>query len=242
MKPAAIQPVALITGAARRIGAVLATQLHQAGFRVVVHYHSSSAAANQLVASLNQIRAASAVALHGDLCALTAPESWFETIVSSWGRLDLLVNNASIFSRKDSDWEAMWRCNVHAPYQLSRAAFPHLEATEGSIVNITDIHAHTPLRDYAAYCQTKAALAMQTRALAQEFAPKVRVNAIAPGATIWPEGENQLSPVIQETILQKTLLQRHGTPDNIAQALLYLVTNTYVTGQSLQVDGGRYLL
>lgn len=241
MKPEAIQPVALITGAARRIGAALATHLHQAGFRVVVHYFSAAAAANQLVASLNQIRHGSALALHYDLCASTAPEPWLDTLLSEWGRLDLLVNNASIFSRKDSDWDAMWRCNVHAPYHLSRAAFPYLEATEGSIVNITDIHAFTPLRGYAAYCQTKAALTMQTRALAQEFAPKVRVNAIAPGATIWPEGDNELQPIAQEKILKKTLLQRHGTPDNIAQALLYLVSNTYVTGQSLQVDGGRYL-
>ena len=135
----------------------------------------------------------------------------------------------------------MWRCNVQAPYQLSHAALPYLEGTQGSIINITDVHAHTPLRGYAAYCQTKAALAMQTRALAQEFAPSVRVNAIAPGAIMWPEGANQLDSTIQEKIITKTLLKRHGTPENIAQAMIYLVNNTYVTGQSLQVDGGRHL-
>ncbi|MEI6093970.1 MAG: pteridine reductase [Gammaproteobacteria bacterium] len=240
MIPAA-RPVALITGAAQRIGAVLANQLHQAGFRVVVHYHHSEAAATESVAAFNKLRANSAVALSADLCSPSAVSFLLEGTVAQWGRLDLIVNNASIFSRQDSDWERMWRCNVQAPYQLSHAAFPYLEATQGSIINITDVHAHTPLRGYAAYCQTKAALAMQTRALSQEFAPSVRVNAIAPGAIMWPEGANQLDSTIQEKIITKTLLKRHGTPENIAQAMMYLVNNTYVTGQSLQVDGGRHL-
>lgn len=235
------QPVALITGAAQRIGAVLARDLHQAGFRVVVHYHHSKTAAVERVAAYNQLRANTALALFADLCSHTAIPALLEAAVSHWGRLDLLVNNASIFSREDSDWESMWHCNVHAPYQLSCAAFPHLEVTKGSIINITDVHAYTPLRDYAVYCQTKAALAMQTRALAQQFAPNVRVNAIAPGAIMWPQGDNQLNPLIQEKIIAKTLLKRHGTPEHIAQAMLYLVNNSYVTGQSLQVDGGRYL-
>ena len=240
MIPAA-RPVALITGAAQRIGAVLANQLHQAGFRVVVHYRHSEAAATESVAAFNKLRANSAVALSADLCSPSAVSFLLEATVAQWGRLDLIVNNASIFSRQDSDWEQMWRCNVQAPYQLSHAALPYLEGTQGSIINITDVHAHTPLRGYAAYCQTKAALAMQTRALAQEFAPSVRVNAIAPGAIMWPEGANQLDSTIQEKIITKTLLKRHGTPENIAQAMIYLVNNTYVTGQSLQVDGGRHL-
>lgn len=240
MIPAA-RPVALITGAAQRIGAVLANQLHQAGFRVVVHYHHSEAAATESVAAFNKLRANSAVALSADLCSPSAVSFLLDATVAQWGRLDVIVNNASIFSRQDLDWERMWRCNVQAPYQLSHAAFPYLEATQGSIINITDVHAHTPLRGYAAYCQTKAALAMQTRALSQEFAPSVRVNAIAPGAIMWPEGANQLDSTIQEKIITKTLLKRHGTPENIAQAMMYLVNNTYVTGQSLQVDGGRHL-
>ncbi len=240
MIPAA-RPVALITGAAQRIGAVLANQLHQAGFRVVVHYHHSEAAATESVAAFNKLRANSAVALSADLCSPSAVSFLLDATVAQWGRLDVIVNNASIFSRQDLDWERMWRCNVQAPYQLSHAAFPYLEATQGSIINITDVHAHTPLRGYATYCQTKAALAMQTRALSQEFAPSVRVNAIAPGAIMWPEGANQLDSTIQEKIITKTLLKRHGTPENIAQAMMYLVNNTYVTGQSLQVDGGRHL-
>jgi pteridine reductase len=235
----ASQPVALITGAARRIGAALAAHLHKAGFRIIVHYCQSQSAAVQLVSNFNQIRTDSAVAFSADLCVPSAASDLLQAGLAHWGRLDLLVNNASIFSRDDADWDRMWHCNVQAPYFLSRAAFAALKANQGSIVNITDIHAHTPLRDYPAYCQTKAALAMQTRALAQEFAPDVRVNAIAPGAILWPEGTNKLDPSIQQKIIDKTLLKRHGTPEHIAQALLYLITNTYATGQSLQVDGGR---
>ncbi len=234
-------PVAIITGAAQRIGAAIATQLHQVGFRVVVHYHHSHAAATQLVAVFNRTRPETAWAVQGDLCLSSTPAHLLAEALAQFGQVDLLVNNASIFSRHDADWDNMWRCNVLAPYQLSRAAAPSLTATQGSIINITDIHATMPLRDYAAYCQTKAALAMQTRALAQEFAPNVRVNAIAPGAIAWPEGDNQINQDLQEKILAKTLVKRHGTPENIAQAVLYLVNNSYVTGQSLQVDGGRYL-
>lgn len=234
------QPVAVITGAAQRIGAVLAKHLHQAGFRVMIHCHHSKTEATQLVTNLNQIRANSALCVSADLCLSSSPKTIIDAAIAAWERLDLLVNNASIFSRHDADWNRMWLCNVQAPYYLSRNALPHLKTSQGSIVNITDIHAYNPLREYPAYCQTKAALAMQTRALAQEFAPHVRVNEIAPGATIWPEGDNTLDPATQEKILAKTLLQKHGSPNNIAQALLYLVQNTYVTGQCLRVDGGRY--
>lgn len=236
-----VHPVALVTGAARRIGAAIAVYLHRAGFRVAVHYHQSAAAAADMVATFNQTRQDSGLSLSANLCTPTTYQDLLPTLMTHWGRLDLLVNNASIFSSHDADWDKMWQCNVQAPYWLSRAAFPYLQATLGSIVNITDIHAHAPLRHYAAYCQTKAALAMQTRALAQEFAPTVRVNAVAPGAIAWPEGDNQIDPLIQNKIVAKTLLKRHGEPDHIAQAVLYLAQNNYVTGQSLQVDGGRYI-
>lgn len=235
-------PVAVITGAAQRIGAALVRYVHQNGFRVVIHYHHSKTAAQHLAEALNAIRPNSAVTVEADLCSSATLPTIISAAIDRWGQLDLLVNNASIFSRDDADWERMWQCNVRGPYHLSRVAEPYLQITQGCIVNITDIHAQTPLRGYPAYCQTKAALLMQTRALAQEFAPNIRVNAIAPGAVLWPEGDNQLDRERREKIIDKTLVKRHGNPDHIAQALGYLIHNTYVTGQSLQVDGGRYLL
>lgn len=232
-------PVALVTGAAKRIGAEIVAYLHQAGFRVVIHCHQSQQAAATQVAQYNQQRADSAHMITADLCQSGVASHLMDAVMDWAGQLDLLVNNASIFSKHNDDWMALFACNVHAPYDLSIAAYPHLVKTQGSIINITDIHAHTPLRGYAAYCQSKAALAMQTRALALEFAPSVRVNAIAPGAMVWPEGDNQLATDLQERIVAKTLLQRHGHPRYIAEAVLYLANNDFVTGQSLTVDGGR---
>jgi pteridine reductase len=232
-------PVALVTGAAKRIGSEIVKQLHEAGFRVVIHCHQSYQTALTQVAQYNQQRSHSAYTITADLCQSDVASQLIGNVINWAGQLDLLVNNASIFSKHNDDWADMFACNVHAPYELSMAAFPHLVKTQGSIINITDIHAQKPLRGYAAYCQSKAALAMQTQALALEFAPSVRVNAIAPGAIVWPEGDNQLEIDFQARIVAKTLLQRHGHPRYIAKAVLYLANNDFVTGQSLSVDGGR---
>ena len=237
----AIAPVALVTGAAKRIGAQIVAELHKAGFRILIHCHQSLETAREQVASYNAIRAESAHYLLGDLSERGIGAKLIDQALAWGGRLDLLVNNASQFSSHEDDWDKLFATNLRAPYELSRAAFPYLEKTQGSIVNITDIHASRPLRTYAIYCQTKAALAMQTLALALEFAPKVRVNAVAPGSIIWPEGDNELSAEDQTKILCKTLLQRHGHPEYIAQAVMYCVNNDFVTGQTLRVDGGRDL-
>lgn len=234
-------PVALVTGASRRIGAAIAQHLLQAGFRVVMHCHQSNVEAQRLVDTANQTRADSAAMFMADLCR---PDSAPQLIADTcdWGgRIDLLVNNASLFTRNVTDWDAMFTLNVKAPFLLSHAAFPHLVLTHGSIINITDIHADFPLKGYAVYCQTKAALRMQTRALAREFAPNVRVNAVAPGAIMWPEQGNQLSEEQQKNIIDNTPLKRHGSPLFIAQAVLSLAENLFITGQTLRVDGGRSL-
>ncbi len=197
-------PVALITGAARRIGAAIASYLHQAGYRIIIHYHHSDSEAHDLAQALNQQRTNSALTLVADLCQPNAADMLIANTIDWAGKLNLLVNNASIFMRTDPGaadiiaWDKLFNTNVKAPFLLSQAAFPYLAAQHGAIINITDAHADKPLKDYAVYCQTKAALNMQTKALAREFAPNVRVNAVAPGAIAWPEGENALSSVRQK--------------------------------------------
>lgn len=237
--------VALVTGAARRIGAAIAERLHQAGFNVVIHCHQSKQAADALSKKLNDMRPSSACVLVADLSLKKEARSLIEQAISWKARLDVLVNNASCFIKtpvgedEQFAWDRLWLTNVKAPYWLSEAARACLAQHQGSIVNITDIHAEKPLSDYGVYSQTKAALKMQTEALAREYAPEIRVNAVAPGAIAWPEGENALSPMLQEKIISQTLLKKHGEPKWIAEAALSLILNAFITGQTLRVDGGR---
>ena len=234
-----VNPVVLVTGSARRIGATIVEYLHTCGFDVIIHCNRSIDSANKLAKKLNQIRLDSAYVLSADLCDMHLAQ---KLILDSWQwhqRLDVLVYNASLFSTDDNLWQKLFTTNVMAPYWLSLAAKPYLEKTQGSIINITDIHADKPLKNYALYSQTKAALKMQTEALARELAPNIRVNAVAPGATMWPEDNNNLSDELKQHIIDKTLLKKHGSPVYIAQAVLALINNQFVTGQSLRVDGGR---
>lgn len=233
--------VALVTGSAQRIGAAIVRHLHEAGFRVVIHCYQSQAHAHTLAQELNRNRLDSAMVLTADLCAKKAGQMLISETLKWAGRLDLLVNNASVFSRNDADWDALFNLNVKAPFLLSTSAFPLLSQSHGSIVNITDIHADKPLKGYAVYCQSKAALSMQTKALAREFAPTVRVNAVAPGAIMWPEQDNELNTAQKQKIIAEVPLKQHGNPVFIAQAVLALAENTFITGQTLCVDGGRSL-
>jgi pteridine reductase len=237
--------VALVTGASRRIGAAIVKKLHNSGFRVALHCHHSLREAKALAADLNQVRANSACVLQADLRESGVGVKLIQGVNDWAARVDLLVNNAAVFVRTDckqlviNEWQDLFAINVQAPFSLSLAAFPLLAKNKGCIINITDIHAEKPLKDYAVYCQTKAALLMQTKALAREFAPDVRVNAVAPGAIAWPQEGNALSDEVQRQIIAKTPLQRHGDPLFIAEAVLALFCNSFITGQVLNVDGGR---
>jgi len=237
--------VALVTGAARRIGAAIATALHQANYKVVIHCHHSLIEAQRLAQDLNQRCPNSAYVLQKDLCAPQAANELINAVLAWAGRLDLLVNNASVFKRtnfavfNENDWDSLFATNVKAPFLLSLAAYPFLALQEGVIINVTDIHGDKPLKHYAAYCQSKAAFVMQTKALAREFAPKVRVNAVAPGAILWPEKDNLLAEEAQQQIIAQTPMKRHGEPIFIAKAVLALAENSFITGQILCVDGGR---
>ncbi len=236
--------VALVTGAARRIGKAIAQTLHGAGARVAIHYHTSASDAEALVAVLNALRPDSATAIRADLLDVGALPGLIKGVVDWGGRLDILVNNASTFyptplgSIAASDWDDLIGTNLRAPLFLSQAAAPWLAERQGSIVNIVDIHARRPLRAHSVYGAAKAGLAMLTRALAKDLAPSVRVNAVAPGAILWPE--NGMNDATRRAILDQVPLGRPGEPDDIAGCVLYLVRDArYVTGQVIAVDGGR---
>jgi pteridine reductase len=236
--------VALVTGAARRVGAAIARRLHAAGANVVLHYRGAESEAAQLEKELNAARAGSAMKVRGDLLALVAPKALVDATLQRFARLDILVNNASAFyptavgQIELSHWEELIGSNLRAPLFLSQAAAPRLALAGGVIVNIADIHAERPLKGYVVYSVAKSGLVALTRSLALELAPGVRVNAVAPGAIAWPE-DGQFDPGERERIVATTPLRRTGNADEIAQAVHFLCTAPFVTGQVLAVDGGR---
>ena len=235
---------ALITGGARRVGAAIARRLHAAGAAVLIHYRDSEAQATKLVAELNATRAKSAAKVKAELLAPIAPRALVGAALGEFGRLDLLVNNASSFFPVDvgaieaSHWEELIGSNLRAPLFISQEAAPELRKHAGAIVNIVDIHADRPLKGYPVYSIAKAGLAALTRSLALELAPTVRVNAVAPGAIAWPD-DGQFDPGERERIVATTPLGRVGSPEDIAQAVHFLACASYVTGEIIAVDGGR---
>lgn len=229
------QPTVLITGAAKRIGAVIAKTLHLQGFNIIIHYNNSKLAAQNITAHLNNIRELSAISIKANLAKDC--EVLIKLVNNSTENLQHVVNNASIFLEDaTSCWDSLFNINTKAPYILSLGLFTQLKANNGTIVNITDTHSTHPLKNYSIYCQTKAALVMQTKALAREFAPFVRVNAIAPGAILWPQG---IADFKKERIINATPLKKHGIPQDVAQAVLFLLENNFITGEQIKIDGGR---
>ncbi len=236
--------VALITGAARRIGAAIATTLHRDGANIAVHYRKSSADAEALAARLNAERPDSAALFQTDLNDTDALPVLVEKVVAWHGTLDVLVNNASSFyptppgEITQAHWDDLVGSNLKAPLFLSQAALPALREARGAIINLIDVHAQRPLRNHTVYGSAKAGLAMLTRSLAKDLAPDVRVNGVSPGAILWPE--SGMDDATRETILKQIPLARPGQPEDIAGCVLYLVRDaTYVTGQIIAVDGGR---
>ena len=234
----------LVTGGARRVGAAIARRLHAAGANVLVHYRDSDADAERLVAELNALRPKSAQKVKAELLAPIAPKALVGAALEGFGRLDVLVNNASSFfpvalgAIEASHWEELIGSNLRAPLFIAQEAAPELARHEGAIVNIVDIHAERPLKGYPVYSIAKAGLAALTRSLAIELAPRVRVNGVSPGAIAWPE-DGQFDPAERERIVATTPLARTGTAEDIAQAVHFLACAPYVTGQILAVDGGR---
>ncbi|QYZ67915.1 MAG: pteridine reductase [Gammaproteobacteria bacterium (ex Lamellibrachia satsuma)] len=237
---------ALITGGAHRIGAQIARSLHREGMNLVLHYRNSSQAAERLKAELETGRPGSVVLAQADLHETADLPLLIEAAKRVFGRLDLLVNNASSFyptpleTATETDWDDLIGSNLKAPFFLSRAAAPLLKVSDGCIVNLVDIHAERPLKAHPIYSVAKAGNAMLVKSLARELGPEIRVNGIAPGAILWPE--RGLDAAEKEEILNRTALKRPGSPEDIAQTLLFLVRDAhYITGQIIPVDGGRTL-
>jgi pteridine reductase len=235
---------ALITGAARRVGAAITCALHAAGANVLVHYRSSGEEAQRLAAALNEGRPGSAATAECDLLDITKLPRLVAEASRVFGGLDILVNNASSFYPTpvgdigEIDWDDLVGTNLKAPLFLSQAAAPLLHASSGLIVNLADIHGERPLRRYPVYSIAKAGLIMLTRALARELGPRVRVNAVAPGPVLWPE--DGLDTELQAKIVAGTALKRPGTPQDVARTVVFFATEApYVTGQVLAIDGGR---
>ncbi len=233
----------LITGAAKRIGAALARDLHNHGMNIVIHYNTSGPQAETLAAELNDIRPDSAFLLKADLLKTDSYDAIIAAAVSHTGRLDVLINNASMFyptpvgKTTQKDWMELIGTNLTAPYFLAQAAVGELQQTSGCIINITDIHGTRPLKDHPVYSTAKAGLIMLTKALAKELGPAIRANAISPGAILWPE---RLTEKKQQQILSRTIMKRMGKPEDIASAVRFLITGAdYITGQVIVVDGGR---
>jgi pteridine reductase len=237
--------VVLVTGGAKRVGAAIARRLHREGANLMLHYRGSEREARALRSELNAARADSVAMVQADLLDVTGLSEIVRNTLGCFERLDALVNNASSFfptpigEITQATWDSLIGANLRAPLFLAQAAAPHLKKTGGAIVNITDIHAERPLKNYIVYSVAKTGLVGLTRSLARELAPEVRVNGVAPGAIVWPD-DGSWDDLTRQRIVSHTLLKRTGEPDDIARAVYYLLAEApYVTGQIIAVDGGR---
>ncbi len=241
-------PVALVTGAARRLGAQTARALHQRGWNLLLHFHSHGEDARALEQQLNAQRPDSATALQANLSDMEDIEKLAEAAIARWGRLDGLVNNASVFyptpvaKAAAEDWDRILHTNLRAPFFLLQNCLPALTRNGGCVINLIDIYSEKPLPEHPLYCASKAGLAALTRSWARDLAPAIRVNGVSPGAILWPEGDTPVPEQYQQSILEKTPLARTGKPADIARTIVFLMCDApFITGQIVAVDGGRSL-
>ena len=234
---------ALITGGAARIGAQIVKTLHHNQFNIIIHCNQSKDKAQLLCDELNSIRANSVEIVSGNLNNIDELDS----LVSSIKSINLLVNNASVFypkSVEDSemkDWDDVININLKAPFFLSKGLSKTLSKNDGSIINIIDIHSERPLKKHAIYNISKAGLKMLTQTLAKELAPKIRVNGVSPGSILWPQDSAEISEDDKNLMLERIALHRQGSPQDIADTVLFLANSNYITGQIINIDGGRTL-
>ncbi|WP_374350052.1 pteridine reductase [Chitinimonas sp.] len=238
--------VALITGGAKRVGAQIVRTLHDSGWNIMLHYRSSLSEARALAAELNLQRANSVALAQADLLNIASLPVLIQQTISQFGRLDALVNNASSFfptplgEITEDSWIDLIGSNVKAPLFLAQAAAPELKKTEGVIISIVDIHVDRPMKHHAVYTIGKAGLLAMTRALARDLAPEIRVNAVAPGANVWPDADSVFDEVHRQRIISSIPLKRVGEPTDLARTIRFLIDDApYITGQVINVDGGR---
>lgn len=246
-------PVMLVTGSAKRIGAAIIEAAHTRGYRVIIHCHHSKIEAQMLAAKLNDVRPNTAAVVMADLAIINDSDllnQFVQDVISIFGQLDVLVHNASRFyptpigTIDSAQWDELLLTNAKAPLFLSQALLPYLKQQQGCIISLLDIHAHNkPFKDYTVYNMAKAAQRMMVQSLALDLAPNVRVNGVAPGVNVLPETDSDqaLEPTLQHSIVDSIPLQRIGKPEDIAHSVLYLIQASYVTGQIIDVDGGRGL-
>ncbi len=237
---------ALITGGGKRIGAAIVKHLHGCGMNVMIHYNQSSNDANMLNDKLNKSRKDSSASIKADLLEEKSYAYVIKETLSIFGSLDYLINNASTYyptpiERVDqSNWDDLIGTNLKAPLMLSKYASIHLKKTKGSIINITDANLHNPKKDYIIYTLAKSGLSSLTKSLAKELSPEIRVNAVAPGPILWPDESQEFDKDYRKKVISQTLLKKTGNPDDICQAIEFLLLRSpYITGQTLCVDGGR---
>ena len=237
--------IALVTGGSKRIGASICEELHKSNINVMIHYKNSKEDALYLKDKLNKIRSNSTDIVQGDLCKTGSYEKIISNVIKRFGQLDYLVNNASSYfptqidNLNEDDWNDLISTNLKAPLFLCQAAAKFLKEKKGSIVNITDANENNPKKNYIIYNLAKSGLVSLTRSLAVDLAPNVRVNAVAPGAILWPEDGQESEVGYRENLISQTFLKKQGAPENIAKAVVFLLsTATYTTGEIIHVDGG----
>lgn len=241
--------IVLVTGGAHRIGRAIVSYLHDLEYSVVIHCNTSYEQSEELAKILNAKRANSAFVVQGDLRRISHLNSLVHAVIEHWGQLDVLINNASAFYPTDLStvseniWNDLFDCNAKAPFFLAQAAYAYLKKRRGSIINITDIHAEgSPLKGYGIYNMSKSLLWHQTQCLAKEWAPEIRVNAVAPGMVLWPEGENVLPDIKKKKIINQTPLKKKVDPLSIAKAVRFLIESEDVTGEVIRVSAGRGII
>jgi pteridine reductase len=237
------RPVALVTGAGRRVGQAIAIAVAKAGYDVAVHHRSSPEGASDTIAAIAAVGGAGRP-FAADLSDASAPATLIADVISTFGGLDLLVNSAAIMEKTPpgtvttESWDAMFALNARAPFFLSQAAAPHLAERNGAIVNISDhlLYDHDP--NFVPHALSKAVIDQMTRSLAATLAPRVRVNAVTPGVVLMPEWS---APGVAERLAESTPLKRLGSPQDVADAVCWLAQARFVTGETIRADGGRHL-